>query len=488
MTAPTTGAPRPGAGRYIVGIDNGSQSTKVTVFEFDGTPVCEGRQALRPNDTPRPGVVEHPDDDLWDSIGGACRAAMRALREIGGDPGDIIGVGLCTIRFCRALLRTDGTLAQPVMSWMDARVSVPHAEDNPDVASVTASSGYISHRMTGRLVDTAANYQGCWPMDTDTWEWDEERFADFNLTREMLPDLVMPGERLGEVTGAAAAHTGLPAGLPVIATSNDKAVEALGCGLRDRGTLLVSLGTYIAGMATGERNVSDASGFWTNFASMPHRYLYESFGIRRGMWTVSWIRDLLGEEIVASAREAGLCPEDYLNREAALVPAGSDGLMTVLDWLAPMDATYRKGSFLGFDGRQGRFHMYRSVLEGIALTIHGCATGMAEELGAPFERLVISGGGSNSDLFMRIFADVFGIPASRTAVNNSAGLGSAICVAVGLGVYDSFEEAGDRMVTVADTFDPDPANHDVYVAQEKVYRTITGYTDEIYRESARIFG
>lgn len=486
-----TGASAPETGRrkYIIGIDNGSQSTKVTVFDTSGVPVCEGRQALRPNDTPRPGIVEHPDDDLWDSIGAASRQAMAAFRdEVGGDPRDLIGVGLCTIRFCRALLRSDGTLAQPVMSWMDARVSVPHAEDNPEVAYVTTSSGYISHRMTGQFVDTAANYQGCWPMNTDTWAWDTDRIAEFNLSKDMLFDLVLPGERLGEVTAAASAHTGIPAGLPVIATSNDKAVEALGSGLRSPDTLLVSLGTYIASMTTGDRNAQDVSGFWTNFASMPHQYLYESFGIRRGMWTVSWIRDLLGEEIVHSAREAGLSPEDFLNREAAKVPAGSDGLMTVLDWLAPTDATYRKGSFLGFDGRQGRYHMYRSVLEGIALTIYHCGTTMATELDTQYSHLVISGGGSNSDLFMQIFADVFGIPAQRTAINNAAGLGSAICVAVGLGVYDSFDEAMDHMVTVADTFTPDAANHEVYLAQEKVYRSITSFTDEIYRESARVFG
>jgi hypothetical protein len=44
------------------------------------------------------------------------------------------------------------------------------------------------------------------------------------------------------------------------------------------------------------------------------------------------------------------------------------------------------------------------------------------------------------------------------------------------------------MVTVADTFTPDAANHEVYLAQEKVYRSITSFTDEIYRESARVFG
>ena len=105
------------SGPYLVVIDQGSQSTKVVVFDADGAPVCEGREPLRPSHMPSPGVVEHPDDDLWDSLCAATRAAMHAFH---GRPEEIAGVGLCTIRFCRAMLRADGSLASPVLSWMDA--------------------------------------------------------------------------------------------------------------------------------------------------------------------------------------------------------------------------------------------------------------------------------------------------------------------------------------------------------------------------------
>ena len=73
----------------------------------------------------------------------------------------------------------------------------------------------------------------------------------------MLFDLVAPGDVLGTLTAAAAAATGLPAGVPVVATANDKAVEALGCGLVDSGGVLVSLGTYVAGMVVGDRWAPD---------------------------------------------------------------------------------------------------------------------------------------------------------------------------------------------------------------------------------------
>lgn len=421
-------------------------------------------------------MVEHPGDDLWDSIGVASRAAMQAFP---GDRADIVGVGLCTIRFCRAMVRADGSLAHPVLSWMDARVSRPYVPaDFPAADRVTTSSGYITHRMTGRFVDTAANYQGMWPIDTDNWCWlpDGPAFTACGYPREMLVELVQPGEQLGTLTAQAAQHTGLPAGIPVIATANDKAVEALGSGLRRPDDVLVSLGTYIAAMATGHDNSTSATDYWTNFASVPQEYLYESHGIRRGMWTVSWVRDLLDST------------EDVLNEQAADIPAGSDGLMTVLNWLAPTDAPWRKGAFLGFDGRQGKYHLYRSVLEGIAMTMFDKTNAMMTELDRPYGRLIISGGGSNSDVMMQIFADVFGRPTVRMSNNNAAGLGAAICVAAGLGIYPSFNAASEQMTTVGAEFTADPQASKVYQQLLPAYRLAHDCLEEPFKISHAAVG
>jgi len=474
--------------KYIIGVDGGSQSSKVVIFDTEGNVVCEGRQSLRPMSLPEPGIVEHPDDDLWDSIVVACRQAMSRFP---GDKKDIIGLGLCSIRFCRALLKEDGTLASPVQSWMDKRVHVPYEHVNPTVKYVTTATGYVTHRFTGEFNDTAANYQGMWPIDTDTWQWSEnpEVFRRFNIPREMLFNLQMPGTILGYVSERAAQATGIPAGIPVVATANDKAVEALGAGLLDKNTVLVSLGTYIASMVLGSGNPKGTTKFWTNFASIPNQYLYESNGIRRGMWTVSWFKDLFGDDVYLKAKNLGISPEEYLNREAQTVPAGCNGLMTVLDWLAPTDKPYKKGLMIGFDARHTRAHMFRSILEAIALTMKNHADAMFDELGIKPESLIVSGGGSNSDLFMQIFADVFGIPASRNVINGAASLGSAICAAVATGLYEDYKTAVEKMVKIRDVFRPNEENTNLYKRlNDEVYKNITIYTDEIFKRSYPIFG
>ena len=122
-------------------------------------------------------------------------------------------------------------------------------------------------------------------------------------------------------------------------------------------------------MVPGAENHAAPTSFWTNFGCIPHRYLYESHGVRRGMWTLSWFLDLLGPELAERAATLGVSREELIEDEAASVPAGSDGLMTVLDWLAPTEAPFRKGVMLGFDARHTRAHVYRSILEAIALTM-----------------------------------------------------------------------------------------------------------------------
>lgn len=424
---------------FVVAIDNGSQSTKVLVVDEGGSVHAQARVALRPYESPAPGRQVHPDDDVWDSIARACRIAMD---RFAGDRSKIVGVGLCTIRFCRALMDENGRLVEPILSWMDERVAQPHDGD-PVVARLATSSGYISHRLTGQFTDAAANYQGVWPIDQHSWRWssDAAAFAATGMAPGQLSELVDPGDLLGAVTKGAAEATGLPAGVPVFATANDKAVEALGAGLSQPDEVLLSLGTYISAMSVTAQPGGGAH-HWVNFGSRPGEYLAESVGIRRGMWTVSWLRglferDVPGEDVYAFDRELG--------REAAAVPAGCDGVAAVLDWLAPGEEPNRRGALVGFSGAQGRGHLHRAVLEAIAFTMADHIWAMATEVGADFRRVVATGGGAQSPLLVQVLADVTGLPVERATVDDAAGSGAAVCAAVGAGVYDDWDVAISRM-------------------------------------------
>jgi sugar (pentulose or hexulose) kinase len=473
--------------KYIVALDGGTQSTKVSIFDTRGTEICSQGVKLRPMHLYGDTRAEHPDDDLWDSLKEACQGVFR---KFDGDLADIIGVGLGSIRCCRALLKADGNLASPVQSWMDIRLSRPYEHEDDQVRYVTTTTGYLTHRLTGETKDTRSNYVGPWPIDWNTLDWiaDQAAFDAYHTPRQMLFDLVDPSTVLGTITEAASEATGLPAGIPVVATSNDKAVEGLGAGLVYDGTVLVSLGTYITSMMVGVNNNTNTVNYWVNPGATPGEYLYESSGIRRGMSTITWVMDLLGSDIVEAAKERGLSTENYLEVLAREVPVGCDGLYTVLHWLARPDHPHERGMMIGFNGTHKGQHLFRSVMEGIAMTMKNHAQAMCDELGIELNKIVVSGGGSNGNLFMQIFADVFGVPAHRNIVNGSASMGAAICTALALGVYPDRQTAIENMVQIRDTFEPIPENVRLYQAiNEQVYRHLADQTDDLLKKSHEIF-
>jgi sugar (pentulose or hexulose) kinase len=473
--------------KYLIAIDGGTQSTKVAIFDIQGNEICSHTVKLREIELSENSRAEHPDDDLWDSLKLACNEMFKKFH---GDKKDIVGVGLGSIRCCRALIKEDGNLASPVQSWMDLRLSRPYEHEDDNVKYVTTTTGYLTHRMTGETKDTRSNYVGPWPIDPLTLEWfeDKETFDSYTTPREMLFDLVDPATVVGTVNAFASEATGIPEGVPVVSTANDKAVEGLGAGLVNDGTVLVSLGTYITSMMVGEKNDPNTVNYWSNPGATKGEFLYESSGIRRGMATVTWIKELLGSDIVNEAAKLGLTTEGYLNVLGANVPVGCDGLYTVLNWLARPNQLHERGMMIGFNGTHKGPHMFRSVLEGVAMTMKNHAQAMCDERGVKLTNIVVSGGGSNGELFMQIFADVFGVPAHRNVVNGSASLGAAICAALALGIYKDRQEAIDNMVRRRDTFMPIPENVALYKEiNENVYRHIAAHTDELLKKSHAIF-
>ena len=473
---------------FIIGIDVGTQSAKVKIFDLSGQIVASSQKKLQPLSIPGPLLALHPGDDVWESLDRAIKDAVENFRQHKDfQIKDIKAVGLCTIRCCRVLLKKDGSLSYPIMSWMDKRLNTPYQwqEDFGDVAYVCSSSGYITHRLTGEFKDTCANYIGCWPIDDACGDWstDKNYLSSMGLERSMLFDLVKPGERLGTLRGDLANKYGLSSNIPVVASAHDKAVEALGAGSLDKSSLLISLGTYIGAMTHADKKLSDSKKCWAFPASIPGKFLYECMGVRRGMWTVSWFCEQFGEGLVSKLQDQNISIEEYFNREASSIPPGSEGLLTIHDWAPPADALYRKGLMIGFDGRHTKFHIYRSILEGIAFTMKNHVDEMSDELALRTKRIILSGGGAQSDLFCQIFADVFCLEVARNKLTCSASLGAAMNAAVMMGIYDNYDDASSSMIEVEKVFLPDVKNHEIYrELNQNVYKHAHSNIDPLLKK------
>ena len=443
------------AGPLLLAVDGGTQSTKVLLVDAHGHVHARARVALRPLARGSAGEAEHPDDDLWDSLVAAVRTT---LDDWGGDPARVVALGLCSIRCCQVVLDEAGRLLAPVRSWMDRRTWQPWASDelvaDDRVATVGAASAYLTARLTGERVDAAAAYDQVW-------------LGANQAPAALLPPVVEAGEVLGGLTAPAAAALGLPAGLDVVATGNDKAVEALGAGMvAEEDALLLSLGTYVAAMtpvSSGgprERAAADGTATWLNDACPAGTQLAETGGVRHGMGTVSWTARLVDQDVRA------------LGEAATEVPPGAGGVIVAPDWLAPTDEPWRSGAVLGLRDAHGPAHLFRAVLEGLVLTMADHVRATEDDLGHRFARIVLTGGGASSPLMAAMVAAALDRPVVRPEQTDAAGLGAAVCAAVGAGLHGGWEAAVAAMVRRGPEETPAPALVDAYATLAPRHRAL----------------
>jgi sugar (pentulose or hexulose) kinase len=354
-------------------------------------------------------------------------------------------------------------------------------------------SGFLTHRLTGRFVDSVASQVGYVPFDYRGLRWakpSDWKWLAIPVERDWLPELVPPAGVLGTITAAAAEATGIPDGLPLIAAAGDKACEVLGSGALDPHIGAISLGTTATINTTHRRYVEVIPVVPPYPAAVPGAYSLE-VQVLRGYWMIEWFKREFGGAEVARAAALGVETEPLFEELLASTPAGSMGLMLQPYWSpgVRVPGPEAKGAVIGWGDVHTRAHLYRAILEGLAYALREGAERTVKRTKVPIRELRVSGGGSQSPAAVQLTADVFGLPASRPHTHETSGLGAAIDAAVGLGLHPSFEAAVAAMTRLAETRDPDPGNRVVYEdLYRSVYLRLYGRLRPLYAEIRRITG
>ncbi|MCA9968674.1 MAG: FGGY-family carbohydrate kinase [Anaerolineales bacterium] len=471
---------------------------RAVLFDLHGNLRHASQVPIEPYVSPRPGWAEQDPEVYWTAVCTACQQLWRS----GVSPDAIAGVGLTTQRATVVNVDENGRPLRPAIVWLDQRrteglkpIGGPwglafavagmretaayiqaEAEANwirihqPDIWRQTHKylflSGYLTHRLTGRFVDSTGCQVGYMPFDYKNktwarpWDW---KWRVLPMDPALLPELVPPAQPLGEITAAASAATGLPAGLPLIAAAADKACEVLGAGALAPHVAALSYGTTATINTTHRRYVEVIPLIPPYPSAVPDAYSLE-IQVYRGFWMVSWFKREFGLRERQLAAERDVDPEALFDELVAAVPAGSMGL-TLQPYWSPglkVPGPEAKGAIVGWGDVHTRGHLYRAILEGLAYALREGKERTEKRSGVPVTELRVAGGGSQSDAAMQITADVFGLPASRPHVYEASGLGAAIDVAVGLGLHADFETAVSAMTHPGATFDPDPQTHALY--------------------------
>jgi sugar (pentulose or hexulose) kinase len=482
----------------LLAFDIGTQSIRALLFNPNGQLLYISRIRIEPYFSTAPGFAEQDPEVFWKALCDAC----QDLWAQGVDKSCIAGISLTTQAATVINLDKYGKPLRPAISWLDQRrvegvkpvgglwgasfkivgasetVAYLQAEaeanwiqyNQPglwkDTHKYLFLSGYLTFRMTGRYKDSVGCQVGYIPFDYKKQDWEASsgwKWQAVPVERKLLPELVPVASKLGEISKDAAAATGLPAGMTVIAAAHDKATEVLGAGCLEPKIGCLSYGTTATISTTHKKYIEVIPLIPAYPAAVPNQYSLQ-IGILRGYWMVTWFKKEFGllEQGLADAQ--GVEPETFFDDLVRKVPPGSDGLVLQPFWSPGLvfPGPEARGAIIGFSDVTTRAHIYRAILEGLAYALREGGERTTKRSGVPITELRVACGGSQSKAAMQLTADVFGLPASRPHIIEASGLGAAMDAAVGLGIHPDFPTAIRQMTRVRDIFEPEPKTHEHY--------------------------
>ncbi|MFC1975234.1 xylulokinase [Chloroflexota bacterium] len=478
---------------HLLSIDLGTSSVKVLLATETGQILSQG-SAEYPIHRPQPDWAEQNPDDWWRATVTAMHQVLTGLRR---RPISISAIGLSGQMHGTVLLDKKEQLLGPAIIWPDQRsqrqvqeitgligaerlieltgspvatgfqaatlrwIQQEDAGRWQQTHSVLLPKDYLRWRLTGEYHTDPSDGSGTLLFDVRRRDWSTEILAALEIDQAKLPPVQPSSAVAGQLTQRAAAALGLPAGIPVVIGAADTACAALGAGIVDAQTLLLTI-------STGGQIVLPALDVHVDRAGRIHTFCCAlSPGPNRTGWyqlaallsagmTLRWLRDqilgLWGEKAYAQ-----------MTTWAGSVPPGAHGLL-FLPYLAgertPHMDPQARGIFLGLTASHGQAELVRAVMEGVALACYDAYTVLAE-LGASPERIIMAGGGARSQLWRQIMANVFGLPVQRLDVADQSALGALLLAGAGMKLFES-DDTAQTWATYGPPVEPNPQQHAFY--------------------------
>jgi xylulokinase len=492
-----------------MGIDTGTGGTRALLVDAKGKQIAAFTAPHEDVRMERPLWAEQRPED-WD------RAAVEAIRgllaaaAIKGS--DVRGIGLSGQMHGLVILDRSAEVIRPALIWCDqrsqAQVDFIHQTigrekvvkliANPVLTGFTLPKllwvrdhepqqfervrkmllpkDYIRFRLTGEFASEVSDASGTAVFDVVRRRWSFEMMDGLGLDRDMLPSVHESSEVSGVVSAHAAERTGLAAGTPVVGGGGDQAASAVGNGIVTPGIASCTLGTSGVVFAHTETPAYDPQGRVHTFCHAV-RDKWHVMGVTQAAGlSLQWLRNQL-----APGTEY-----DELMAEAALAPAGSQGLF----WLpylmgerAPHLDPEARGGWIGLTARHRRADLIRAVIEGVSYSQKDCLDIIAA-LSIEVSSVRASGGGARSSLWRQILADVFCKRVASLETHEGSAYGAALLALVGTGEFSSVPEACAATIRESDGVLPRAAESAVYARGHAVYRELYTALSPLYPRMA----
>ncbi len=506
----------------VMGIDAGTESVRVGLFDLQGNEIAFGATEYRTHH-PKPGWAEQDPRDWWDCL---VASTHKAMSEAQATKEQIIGIGLDTTACSVVACMNDGEPLRRSLIWMDVRAGEEAAMIAATADDALKYNGYgkvspewmpgkalwlkkhepenyhkaekiaefvdwYTYKLTGTWTASICNTTTRWYYNREEGGWPVqfyERIGLGDLLNKFPQHICDLGEAVGGLTKQAAEELGLLENTPVAQGGADAFVGLIGLGVVKPGRLALITGSSHLVLGLTEHSMH-ARGLFGSFpdAVVPGLKMVEGGQISTGS-IIKWFRSQFCKDLEDAAKATGASVYDLLNLRAADIPPGSDGLLVLDYWQGnrtPHVDSAVRGMVYGFSLKHSREHLFRAIMEGIAYgTDHIIQTFRAN--GFQTNELYLAGGAANSRLYMQIHADVSNAVINIPTVSQAPSLGSAILASMAANAYKTIHDGVDHMVRYKDRIEPNQRNHETYRQLAEQYRKAYPLFQEWMKETSAI--
>ena len=491
---------------FYIGIDIGTSGTKTVLFDRNGN-VIRGSSYEYPLHQPAIGYAEQDPEDWW-------RAVQCSIRDVVDSSGikkdDIKGIGLSGQMHGAVLMDKDNNVLRRAIIWCDQRsgrecdeiTSVIGADRlieitaNPALTGFTASKilwvknnepniydkikkvllpkDYIRFKLTGEFATEVSDASGMQLMNIAGRSWSHEVISEVCMDIEWFAKMYESQEVSGMISSEAAVVTGLKQGTPVVGGAGDQAAGAVGNGIVKKGVVSSTIGTSGVVFAHSDTVTIDPQGRVHTFChAVPGAW--HIMGVTQGAGlSLKWFRDNFCLEEIDQASSIGLDPYFIMDKKAAAINAGSNGVI-YLPYLmgerTPHLDPDARGVFFGLSAKHGKYDMVRSVMEGVVYSLRDCFE-IIEGMGVDVGNVRASGGGGKSQLWRQMQADILNVDINTVSSPEGPALGVAILASVGTGEYSSVQEACDNIIRIKTLQKANTANVPEYEKYYQIYKSL----------------
>ncbi len=480
----------------LIGLDIGTSSVKSGLFDQEGHLLAKARMPVVLY-TPEPGWVEQNPMDWWK---GTCQVLAEILHGV--DPGRVAALGLSgqcpghvmvdadSLPLGRAIIWCDMRARQEA-DWIKDHISISQAQqwigtDDPghpsspparllwlknhlskawdQAVKVLQPKDFIALQLTGTL---STDWHSAYCLaNPDTAMYSPQYFDLLGVPLEKMPVALEPTAIVGEITGQAARLTGLLSGTPVVIGTIDAYCDNLAGGviLGDRAVDVAGTSEIVS---LGIEQKVEAPGVYPSRIGKAGMFLCGP--TQAGGDTLRWLANCFFNEFKGSVEF------EIMEREARAVPAGSQGLV-FLPYLngerAPIWDADARGVFFGLNLDHTRQHCTRAVYESVGFAVRHILESAETASRKAAREVVVCGGGSHSQFWNQVKADILQRPVRPTVISETGCLGAAILASVSTGFHPNLKSACEGMITYQDALEPDRKLAGVYESAYQTYRRL----------------